>query len=170
MATPSPNPGALPKALAGLLLAAGLLACDKGSGPSNPSGNEGYLTVDSSLVIDRYPFLSAACAEVLPAGYVNADSIPKDAVARVYVVSTACYAVSIRIEDSLGRAVRSLEYHFNLPGRIDGDKDRGAEGFLPWDGRNDAGGKAGPGAYLWRMDFNFGMDRRVRFRADIRLE
>lgn len=169
MALRSPNRPALLHFCAGMLLT-GLVACDKGSGPSNPPENEGYLTVDSSLVIDRYAFLSAACAEVLPVGYANADSIPTDAVARVYVVSTACYAVSIRIEDSLGLAVRSLEYHFSPPGRIDGDKERGAEGFLPWDGRNDAGGKVGPGAYLWRMVFNFGMDRAVRFRADIRLE
>lgn len=169
MAPRTTYPRALRNISAGLMLA-GLLACDNNSGPSDPPENEGYLTVDSSLIIDRFPFLSAACAEVLPAGFANADSIPKDAVTRVYVVSTACYAVSIRIEDSLGQPIRSLEYHFNLPGRIDGDKDRGAEGYLPWDGRNDAGVKAGPGAYLWRMVFNFGMEREVRFRADIRLE
>lgn len=156
-------------AASALVSAFALAACGGGSGPAGPA-DEGYLTLDSSLILDRYAFSSAACAEVLPPGFANSDTLPADAAARVVVRSTACYAVSIAVEDSLGGTVRSMTRHFDIPGRRDGDKDRAALGYLPWDGRDQAGERVAPGSYLWRLEFRFGAGRVLRFRADIRVE
>jgi hypothetical protein len=158
---------ALPRAFVlALALAAG--GCGGGEEPDPP--DEGQLLVDSALVLDRFPFSRAACDEVLPDGFANADSLPPGTAARLAVNSIACYAASIRIEDSLGAPVRALERYFDIPGRDDDDKERGVIGYLAWDGKDEAGADVPPGAYLWRLEFRFGAGRSVRYRADMRLE
>lgn len=154
---------ALPMALA--LAAAG---CGGGEEPDPP--DEGQLLVDSAVVIDLFGFSRAACDEVLPDSFANADSLSPGTAARLVVTSIACYAASIRIEDSLGAPVRAFERYFDIPGRQDGDKERGVIGYLAWDGKDAAGAAVPPGAYLWRIEFRFGAGRSVRFRADMRLE
>lgn len=155
----------LPAALLGLLV---IFACveEAGNGPVS----EGQLLVDSAVVIDQFHFSRAACDEVLPDAFANSDSVPAGTAASLAVTSIACYAVGVRVEDSLGRQVRSFERYFDIPGRQDGDKERGALGHIPWDGRDQAGDPVPKGAYLWRMDFRFGAGRSIRFRADMRLE
>lgn len=151
----------------GIALALGfcLGACTSGS-PTDPGG-QGFLTVDSSLVIDDLPFFNAACNEVVPAGVPNSDTLfPGDSL-RVRVTSTACYYVYISIEDSTGREVRSLDRYFRIYGRLDGEKDRGVVGYLGWDARDAASVPLPPGRYLWKMEFDFGGGRKKRFRADM---
>lgn len=152
----------------GLALALAAGGCGDGEEPE--PADEGQLLVDSAVVIDWFGFSRAACDEVLPDDFANADSVPPGSAARLMVTSIACYAASIRIEDSLGAPVRDLERYFDIPGRQDGDKERGAVGYLAWDGKDAGGAAVPPGAYLWRIEFRFGAGRSVRFRADMRLE
>lgn len=160
---------AVPRALV-LAIALALATSGCGDGEEADPPDEGQLLVDSSVVIDWFPFSRAACDEVLPDVFDGIDSVPAGTVARLAVNSIACYAASIRIEDSLGVPVRSLERYFDIPGRVDGDKERGVVGYLAWDGKDAAGAPVPPGAYLWKIEFRFGAGRSVRFRADMRLE
>jgi hypothetical protein len=157
-------------ALRAFLIALALAGAGCGEDPDPAPPDEGKLLVDSFEVIDKFRFSRAACDEVLPDTFVNADTLPPDATTRLVITSTACYAVGIRIEDSLGAPVRALQYFFDIPGRKDGDKERGEIGYLPWDGRDASGRAVPPGAYLWRLEFRFGGGRSARFRADMRLE
>jgi hypothetical protein len=164
-----PGRGPLPGAgcASALCLCSSLLACGPGS-PADPD-SQGFLTVDSNLVIDGLPFSSARCDEVAPAGSPNSDTLfPGDSL-RVRVTSTACYAVRIAILDSAGREVRGLDRRFRIHGRRDGEKDRGAVGYLGWDGRDERALPLPRGRYLWRLEFDFGGGRRQRFRADMGL-
>lgn len=149
---------------AALLLAALLpLACGKAD-PASPADGEGPMALDTEIVIDDFAFSSAACAEVAPSGSEPADTAGPP-VARLVVTSTACYAVTAGIEDSLGAPVRTLRARFAIANRRDGDKDRGAVGYLAWDGRDAGGTPAPPGEYLWRLAFDFGSGRALRWRA-----
>lgn len=152
---------------AGALLA-GLSGCDAATATGKP-GEEGRLLVDGYVSIDRFAFSRAACDEVLPESFASLDSVPADAAASLEVVSIACYAVDVRVEDSLGRAVRGFQAYFDIPGRADGDKERGATGHIAWDGRDEAGDPVPAGDYLWRLDFRFGAGRSVKYRAVMRL-
>jgi hypothetical protein len=151
-----------------IAIAIAAAGCDQGDEPEPPF--EGQLLVDSAVVIDWFHFSRAACDEVLPDAFANADTLPPASATRLVVNSIACYAVSARIEDSLGAPVRILEWYFDIPGRMDGDKERGVIGYLAWDGKDEAGRAMPPGAYLWRLEFRFGAGQSVRFRADMRLE
>lgn len=156
--------------LVALLLAAGIFACQSASPvvPGNP--DEGLLIVDSSWVIDAYPYDSTACAEVLPAGFANSDSLPAGTMAFVKVISTSCYSVHVSVEDESSKTVRSFDRYFGIFNRKEGDKNRGVEGYAPWDGKDEQGHAVPIARYLWRMDFNFGKGRLRKLRADVRLD
>lgn len=165
------RPGTMAGAAIRALLPALALAAAGCGEPERPDPPyEGQLLVDSNVVIDWFHFSRAACDEVLPDTFTNADTLPPASATRLVVTSIACYAATARIEDSLGAPVRTLEWYFDIPGRQDDDKERGAIGYLAWDGKDMAGTDVPPGAYLWRLEFRFGDGRSVRFRADMRLE
>lgn len=146
----------------------GLAACDKGEDPPGPDND--YLIVDSNLVIDQYHFKRAHCDEVAASGKPRLDSLPPASMIKVTVISTVCYAVTVQVRDSLGKPVRTLDFAFDIPGRMDGDKERGAVGYLPWDRKNSAGEAVAPGAYKWLMDFRFGGGNTLAVVGDMRLE
>lgn len=150
------------------LAALAFAACDKGEDPAGPPDD--YIILDSSLVIDQFPFRRAHCDEVGATGQPRLDSLPAGTVSRVLVISTVCYAVSIAVQDTAGRTLRTLDRRFDIPGRTDEDKERGMVGYLAWDGRKDDGSGAGPGAYKWKLDFRFGGGRTLAVVADIRVE
>src|SRR4051812_42825502 len=80
--------GALVLAVAGFFgTSSGLLGCQHDTGSTSNVIDEGFETYDSNLVIDNFRYSSAACAEVLPAAFTNADSIPMGSAAAVLVVS-----------------------------------------------------------------------------------
>lgn len=153
-------------ASAALAVAAALSACDGGRA-AEPVRNEGSLIVDSLLVLDRYSYGAAACDEVAPEGAGGFGELPDSAAAYMLVISTACYAVSVSIEDTLGVEVDTLRRSFRIRGRQEGDKDRGAEGWIVWDGLDRSGEPLPAAPYLWRMEFDFGEGRIQRYRADI---
>jgi hypothetical protein len=151
-----------------LLPVLAVIACTKGEDPAGPPDD--YIILDSALVIDQYPFKRAHCDEVGVTGEPRLDSLPAGSVARVHVISTVCYAVTIQVKDTLGNLLRTLERRFDIPGRADGDKERGMVGYLAWDGLKGDGSPAGPGAYKWFMDFRFGGGRTLAVVADIRTD
>jgi len=63
--------------------------------------------------------------------------------------------------------VGTISGRFRIPGRQDGDKDRGVEGWIAWDGLDGSGAPLPAAPYLWRMEFDFGRGRIHRYRADI---
>ena len=156
--------------LAAMLLAAGLFSCRPSSRVVPTMPDEGLLIVDSSWVIDAYPYDSTACAEVLPLGFANSDSLPVGTMVFVKVISTSCYSVHVSVEDEYSKTVRSFDRYFGIFNRKEGDKNRGVEGYAPWDGKDDQGHAVPIARYLWRMEFNFGKGRMRKLRADIRLD
>ncbi|GEM_PF-2488528 len=164
---------AIARAATRLLLAAamvaGLDACKEDAATSPIVPDDGLLVVDSSYVVD-FPYASAACSEVLPAGFVNSDSIPYGTVASVSVVSPACYHVQVRVQAADSQFIRTFDRYFAIYGRRDGDKNRGVEGFITWDGKDDSGRTVPRSRYLWRMQFDFGAGIIRKVRADIRLD
>lgn len=156
----------MPTALAWLVAAFGC-------GPADPSPglvDEGQLLVDSAVVIDRFHFSRAACDELMAGGPADAGSLPAGSVTRLAVTAIACWSATVKVEDSTGKAVVAFTRRFDIPGRKDGDKERGELGYLAWDGKDAAGNAVPPGAYLWRIDFFFGSERSIRFRADMRID
>ncbi len=149
-----------------------LWACGGSSvNPVNPDESfVGIPILDSSWVIDAYPFDSAACAEVLPAAYSNSDSIPAGTLASVSVNSPACWHAHVRVLDSTLRLVRTFDRYFNIVGRKNGDKNRGVYGYVTWDGKNDSGNAVPLTRYTWLMVFDFGKGNLEKVRADIRLD
>jgi hypothetical protein len=156
----------LPLRLGVAAILAALTACENSRGTA-PDRSEGSLIVDSLLVLDRYSYSGAACDEVAPAGSDAIGTLPAGMAAHLLVISTACYAVSVRIEDTSGVEVDTLSRRFRIQGRQDGDKDRGVEGWIAWDGLDGSGTPLPSAPYLWRMEFDFGGGRIHRYRADI---
>jgi hypothetical protein len=153
---------------------AGALALIAGCDGGNPAApvqvpDPGPWIVDSEYTIDEFPFDSAACAEVFPPGSISADSAPAGSAASLRIVTTACYALTVRVVGADSDTVRTFATRFAIFNRRDSDKNRGAPSYAAWDGKNDLGGPAPPGRYLWRMEFDFGFGRVRRFRADIQV-
>lgn len=145
-----------------------LIACDHGpSAPAPLKEDPGRWILDSSQTLDEFPFRTDACAEVFPAGSQSADTVPAGSAAAVRLISTACYALQVRVVNADSDTVRSFSTRFGIFNRSEDEKNRGVAGYAAWDGKDDAGGDLGPGRYLWRMEFDFGLGRKRRFRADI---
>lgn len=154
----------------GLLLTATFILSACTSDPAGPAPRlpePGLWIVDSNQVIDEFPFRADACAEVFPAGSSSADSILPGSAAWVRIVSTACYRLTVHVVDSDSDTVRVFETRFGIFNRTEDEKNRGVQGFASWDGRDSLGKDLGAGRYLWRMEFDFGLGRIRRFRADI---
>lgn len=152
------------------VLAACLLACACGGGESvsgPPAVGEGQWILDNERTIDEFPFSEAACLETFPPGSALIDSIPPGSAAFVRIVSTACYHVTVRVENGDGDTVAAFESRFGIFNRTDEEKNRGVPGFVAWDGLDSAGVRVPDGRYLWRMEFDFGSERIRKFRADI---
>jgi hypothetical protein len=145
--------------------------CDKtGTAPEDTVPvDQGLWILDSNYTLDEFPFSNAACEEVFPSGSASIDTLPSGSVAAVRIVSTACYAVQVRVVDSSGDTVRSFASRFGIAFRSDAEKNRGVPGFVAWDGLDDRGAAVPKGRYLWRMLFDFGSGRLRKFRADILL-
>lgn len=164
-------PSLAPALLSAMLGLAGLAACTRDSATEPwPPRDEGQLLVDGYVTIDKFHFSRAACDEVLQEASADTRAIPAGTRAVLEVTSIACYAVDVRVEDTLGREVAAFQRYFDIPLRQDGDKEDGVLGFIAWDGRDKSGTPVPAGRYLWRLDFRFGEDRSVKFRADMRLE
>jgi len=123
--------------------------------------------LDSTYTIDEFQYNAQACAEVFPPGSTSADSLPSGSVAWIRLTTTSCYALTVRVVDSDSDTVRTFSNRFAIFNRNEGDKNRGVSSFIGWDGKDDQGKPLGAGRYLWRMDFDFGLGRLRRFRADI---
>lgn len=147
----------------------GLSACKHETSTEPIIVDEGFFITDSSYVVD-IPYASSACSEVLPSGFANSDSIPAGTVASVTVVSPACYHVQVRVQDADSQFIRTFDRYFAIYGRQDGDKNRGVEGFITWDGKDDSGRTVPKTRYLWRLRFDFGAGLIRKARADIRLD
>lgn len=136
--------------------------------PPDPEG-EGAWILDFERTIDDFSFSESACAGMPLRGNPAADSVPDDAAAAVRIISTACYLARVHVENPAGDTVRFFESRFEILHRTDEEKNRGAVGFIVWDGRDESGTRVPDGRYLWRMEFDFGAGRLRKFRADIPL-
>ncbi len=150
--------------IAGALLCA-CLGDDPASPPKGP--DPGPWILDSVYTLDEFPYRSDACAEVFPAGSSSADSAAPGSAAVLRLRTTACYALQVRVVDSDSDTVRSFSTRFALFNRSEDEKNRGVTSFAAWDGKDGEGKSLGPGRYLWRMEFDFGLGRHRRYRADI---
>ncbi len=93
-------------------------------------------------------------ADRLPASYALFPSQPNPSRGRAIFRFDIPRPSQVRIElfDPLGRRVRTL---------LDGPVDAGSQ-VLPWDGRDERGGRLGPGVYLYRMTAGpFTAERRL---------
>ncbi len=147
--------------------AVALLACDKKVSTTEVVYDPGSWIIDSNQVLDEFRFSTAACSEVFPAGSQSADTVPAGSAAWVKVVSTACYRLKVHVVNSDSDTVRVFDTRFGIFNRTEDEKNRGVPGYAAWDGRDSSGKDLGPGRYLWRMEFDFGMGRKRHFRADI---
>jgi len=151
-----------------LTVLSALCACgvDNSVIPS-PGENAGPWILDTVATIDPFPYSAEACAEVFPSGSVSSDTLPAGSAAALRITTTACYALTVRVVDADSDTVRTFSTRFSLFNRSEGEKNRGVSSYVAWDGKDDSGSELGPGRYLWHMDFDFGLGRLRRFRADI---
>jgi hypothetical protein len=143
-------------------------ACE-GRDPVSPAPNPdpGLWILDSVYTLDEFPYRADACSEVFPPGSASADSLPAGSAAALRLVTTACYALTVRVVDADSDTVRTFSTRFALFNRSEGEKNRGVSSYAAWDGKSDGGKDLGPGRYLWRMEFDFGLGRSRRYRADV---
>lgn len=142
-------------------------SCDPDTTSPPPREDPGLWILDSAYTLDEFPYRSDACAEVFPQGSVSADTVPAGSAASLRLIVTSCYALKVRVVDSDSDTVRSFSTRFAIFNRTEDEKNRGVTSFAAWDGMDDQGGRLGPGRYLWRMEFDFGLGRLRRYRADI---
>ena len=148
---------------------AGLTGCgDKGYSPDPVPVDDGQFIADNHT-LDEFPFDSSDCAEVFPAGSINSDARNPDAAASLRLIATACYHVRVRVFDAAQDTVRGFDSRFAIFNRTEEEKNRGAVGYLSWDGKDDAGKAVPPGVYLWRMEFDFGAGHIRKFVTEILL-
>lgn len=145
-----------------------LNACD-GQDPVSPyPGNApGPWILDSVYTLDEFPYRDDACGEVFPPGSVSADTLAAGSAASLRLVTTSCYALTVRVVDADSDTVRTFSTRFAIFNRSEDEKNRGVSSYVAWDGKDDQGKLLGPGRYLWRMEFDFGLGRLRRYRADI---
>jgi len=136
--------------------------------PTAPYVAEPYLIVDSSYLIET-PFTTAACNEIIPMNASIADHIPPGTVAKLTVITTACYHVRVKVVSPAPdtQTIRTFDQYFSIIGRKDGDKNRGVASYLTWDGLDDSGKVAPKLRYLWRLHFDLGGGNYYDARADI---
>lgn len=144
-----------------------LCACDQDPASPSYADSPGPWILDSVYTVDEFPYDAEACAEVFPPGSASADSLPAGSVAWIRLVTTSCYALTVRVVDSDSDTVRTFSTRFAIFNRSEGEKNRGVSSYIGWDGKDDQGEPLGAGRYLWHMDFDFGLGRWRRFRADI---
>lgn len=154
-------------ALAGVSLTACLSACD--GDPASPYSGDppGPWILDTTATLDEFPFSAAACAEVFPAGSASADTMPAGSAAAIRITTTSCYSLTVRVVNADSDTVRTFSTRFSIFNRTEGEKNRGVSSYVAWDGKDDQGKLVGPGRFLWRMDFDFGLGRFRRYRGDI---
>jgi hypothetical protein len=145
----------------------GLGACDPDPVSPPPVEDPGLWILDSAYTLDEFPYRADACAEVFPPGSASADSVPAGSAASLRLIVTSCYALTVRVIDADSDTVRSFSTRFAIFNRTEEEKNRGVTSFAAWDGRDGTGKELGPGRYLWRMEFDFGLGRLRRYRADI---
>lgn len=149
------------------MAAAGFSACDAHD-PTSPVGEPpGPWILDTVQTLDEFPYSAEACAEVFPAGSSSADTLPADSPAWIRIVTTSCYALTVRVVDADSDTVRTFSTRFSIFNRSEGEKNRGVSSYVAWDGKDDQGKPVGPGRFLWHMDFDFGLGRLRRYRGDI---
>lgn len=151
-----------------LVILSALCACEVDNSvvppPTEPAGP---WILDTVYTLDEFLYRADACAEVFPPGSVSSDTAPLGSAASLRIVTTACYALTVRVVDADSDTVRTFSTRFTIFNRSEGEKNRGVSSYVAWDGRDDGGKALGPGRYLWHMDFDFGLGRLRRFRADI---
>jgi hypothetical protein len=152
---------------AALIALISLCACGQDDPVSPPVEDPGLWILDSAYTLDEFPYRSDACAEVFPPGSASADSAPAGSAASLRLIVTSCYALTVRVVDADSDTVRSFSTRFAIFNRTEDEKNRGVASFAAWDGLDDHGVRAAPGRYLWRMEFDFGLGRVRRYRADI---
>lgn len=151
-----------------LMVSSALCACEVDNSVSpSPTETAGPWILDTTATIDEFLYRADACAEVFPAGSVSSDTLPAGSAVSIRITTTACYALTVRVVNADSDTVRTFSTRFTIFNRSEGEKNRGVSSYVAWDGKDDSGNDLGPGRYLWHMDFDFGLGRLRRFRADI---
>jgi hypothetical protein len=153
----------------GAVLASLVFSACEDRNPVSPAPNPdpGPWILDSVYTLDAFPYRADACAEVFPPGSASADTLPAGSAAAIRIVTTACYALTVHVVNADSDTVRTFSTRFALFNRSEGEKNRGVSSYAAWDGKDGEGKDLGPGRYLWRMEFDFGLGRSRRYRADI---
>src|SRR4051812_29160108 len=91
-----------------LTVLSALCACgvDNSVTPS-PRETAGSWILDTSFTYDGILYRADACAEVFPPGSVSSDTLPAGSVISIRFVTTACYALTVRVVDADSDTVRT---------------------------------------------------------------
>jgi hypothetical protein len=147
-------------------LAAAGCGDDNGYSPDPVPVDEGYFINDTSFTISDFNYDSTACLEVFPAGSANTETRAVDAVAALRIISTSCYHAHVTVTNEAKDTVRTFDSRFAIFNRSEDEKNRGVVGYISWDGKGDDSALLPKGVYLWRMEFDYGKGRILKFRTD----
>ncbi len=140
--------------------------CLDDTGVPSPRGEEApWLIVDSLVVLDTYGYEEAVCAELIADGY-TANSRPSTPW-YLQVVATACWKANVAVVDAAGDTLSAWSAAFGIFDRREGEKERGRQGWITWDGLDRQGVEAPSGRYLMEVDFDFGHSRGLRVDSDL---
>lgn len=138
----------------------------------DPQASAGALITDSSVVIDDFYFSEAVCAEFVQSadsngsdgGFANEPKPDSGTGIALIVTSIACWKAQVIVFDSNEVAIDSFAQTFGIFGQRDGDKERGHVGYLTWK-PSERNLNPAAGNYLWRIRFDFGLNRKLPLRA-----
>lgn len=155
-----------PLACLGTAFAFSLLGCLEDGGSPPPRGEDPpWLVVDSLVVLDTYGYEEAVCNELIADG-TAANERPSTPW-YLQVVATACWKAEIAVVDAAGDTVSTWSAAFGIFDRREGEKERGRQGWIAWDGLGTDGLEAPPGRYLMKITFDFGRSRGLRVDSDL---
>jgi hypothetical protein len=121
--------------------------------------------VDSLVVFDQVGYETGTCAELVSEG--SEANLNPTTPWYLQVVSTSCWRAEVALVDESGDTLKTWNTAFGIYDRKEGEKERGRQGWIVWNGKDAEGVNAPKGRYAMHVQFDFGRSRTLQVDSDV---